>query len=238
MADPISIVGTAGAVLGIIDVLAKTIRLLQDLRAQWKIRDAVVITFGIQLTALNMALKQIREWTDANSDNPHCQLAIDLDRCLSHCELLVGIISTEVDNLKATEGEQSVGNKITLLFRTQGMAEVQKMIDHVTNALGLLLTACNSATLLEQRSFIEKSGVRRELKKVERDTQSLLVHRDVDSLRSLFTGTVASSKRSLIFDFDKELLPSGQTALTYAVGPWSQKIEEETAILSIPRATT
>jgi hypothetical protein len=143
MADPISIVGTAGAVLGIIDVLAKTIRSLQDLRAQWKIIDTVVVTFELQLTSLNTALTQIKKWADANSDDPHYQLVIDLGRCLSHCEFLVSIISAEVDTLKATEGDQSVGSKITLLFRTQEMAEVQKMIDHVTNALVLLLKACN-----------------------------------------------------------------------------------------------
>ncbi|KAK4452219.1 hypothetical protein QBC34DRAFT_274095, partial [Podospora aff. communis PSN243] len=212
MADPISIVGTAGAVLGIIDVLAKTIRSLQDLRAQWKTIDTVVLTFELQLTSLNAALTQIKRWMDANSKDPHYQLAIDLDRCVSHCQLLVATISAEIDALKATEADQSIAGKVTLLFKTQGMAEIQKMIDHVTNALGLLLSACNrhtrSATLVAQRSFIEKPAVRREINKVEKDTQSLLVHRDADSLRSFFTGTVTSSKRSLVFDFDSELLPS------------------------------
>jgi hypothetical protein len=143
MTDPISIVGTAGAVLGIIDVLAKTIRSLQDLRAQWKLIDTVVLTFELQLTSLNTALKQIKQWMDASLEDPHYQLAIDLDRCLSHCELLVAIISAEIDTLKEAEAGQSAASKVALLFKTQGMSEVQKMIDHVTNALGLLLSACN-----------------------------------------------------------------------------------------------
>jgi len=143
MADPISILGTAGAVVGIVDLLAKTIRRVSELRAQWKIVDAVVATFELQLIALNTALTQIKEWTNTNTEDPHYQLSIDLDHCLSHCQLLVGIISTEIETLTAAEGDQSIASKICFLFRTQGIAEVQKMIDHVTGALTLLLTACN-----------------------------------------------------------------------------------------------
>ncbi|KAK0648699.1 ankyrin repeat-containing domain protein [Cercophora newfieldiana] len=208
MADPLSIIGAAGAVGGVINLLTKTIRSLSDLRAQWKIVDTVVATFELQLTALNTALVQIKKWADANSDDPHYQLAIDLDRCLSHCELLVNIISAEIDTLKGAEGDQSLASRISLLFRTQGMAEIQKMVDQVTNALGLLLTACSSATLLEQCSLIQRPLVRQSITKIEKDTRSLLVHRDADSLQSIFASTISSSKRSLVFEFDKELLPS------------------------------
>ncbi|KAK5657153.1 hypothetical protein OQA88_3210 [Cercophora sp. LCS_1] len=209
MADPLTIVGTVGAVLGIVDVLAKTISSVSQLREQWKLVDTVVITFELQLTSMHTALSQIKDWADANSGDPHYQLAIDLDRCLSHCQSLVSIIEAEMDDLR-NKGDQSVASKIQFLFKTQGMVEVQKMMDHVTAALNLLLTACNSASLLEQKSVVENSATRRKIKKVEEDARSLLVHRDTDSLRSFFTATwsLRSSKRSVLFDFDPEILPS------------------------------
>jgi guanine nucleotide-binding protein G(i) subunit alpha len=44
---------------------------------------------------------------------------------------------------------------------------------------------------------------------MEDDSTSMIVHRDVDSLLSYYTGTsISSSKRSLVFEFDRELFTS------------------------------
>ena len=74
-----------------------------------------------------------------------------------------------------------------------------------------------SVSLAEQKAILEKSVVRRALQKVEADTASLIVHRDIDSLRSCSTSGWSSVSRlsatlkrplSVVFDFDQELLPS------------------------------
>ncbi|KAK0723094.1 ankyrin repeat-containing domain protein [Lasiosphaeria miniovina] len=135
---------------------------------------------------------------------------MDLDRCLSHCALLVGTIDAEMAPLQSTAGGQlDVASKLRLLFKTKCMQDIQKIIEHVTGALNLLLTACNYTSLSEQRVFLETRDVRREFKKIDDDVASMFVHRDVDFLQTYFSGTsITSSKRSLVFDFDRELLPS------------------------------
>lgn len=83
------------------------------------------------------------------------------------------------------------------------------MLEQVTGALNLLLTACNCTSLSEQRAFLETRDIQREFKKMDDDAASMFVHRDVDSLQTYLSRTsTTSSKRSLVFDFDRELLPS------------------------------
>ena len=99
MADPITILGAASAVLTIINLLAKTIRSVSELRSKWNMADLTVSTFEIQLTALNFALTEIRKWADRNSEDPHYQLAMDLNHCLSYYRLLITVIDGEIANL-------------------------------------------------------------------------------------------------------------------------------------------
>ena len=75
----------------------------------------------------------------------------------------------------------------------------------VTNKTDLLLP---SQSLSQQKDFLEGRGTRRTLEKLY-DSASLMVHRDVDSLQTFFSGTsITSSKRSVVFDFDRELFSS------------------------------
>jgi len=144
MADPITILGAASAVVTIIDLLAKTIRSVSELRSKWNMADLTVSTFEMQLTGLNFALTEIRKWADCNSEDPHYQLSMDLDHCLSHCRLLIAVIDREIADLRTSEDSQhDVAARIRILFKTQGMSEAQKMIEHVSSTLGLILGACN-----------------------------------------------------------------------------------------------
>ncbi|KAK5659717.1 hypothetical protein OQA88_928 [Cercophora sp. LCS_1] len=131
MADPITILGAASAVITIIDLLAKTIRSVSELRSKWNMADLTVSTFEMQLTGLNIALTEISKWADRNSEDPHYQLTMDLDRCLSHCRVLIAVIDGEVANLRTSEDSQhDVAARIRILFKTQGMSEAQEMIKH------------------------------------------------------------------------------------------------------------
>jgi hypothetical protein len=144
MADPITILGAAGAVVSVIDLLAKTIRAISELRIKWNLADLTVSTFEMQLTGLNVALTEIRRWAERNSEDPYYQLPMDLDHCLSHCRLLIGIIDGEIAALRTNEDDQlDISGRIRILFKTQGLGEAQKMIEHVTSTLGLILGACN-----------------------------------------------------------------------------------------------
>jgi hypothetical protein len=63
-----------------------------------------------------------------------------------------------------------------------------------------------SKTIADQKQFLEKPKTRTALRRVEKETVSLIVHRDEASLRSTYTDNL--SRLSMIFDFDNELFLS------------------------------
>ncbi|KAK3332562.1 hypothetical protein B0T19DRAFT_415985 [Cercophora scortea] len=210
MADPLTIIGTASAVSSLVGLIGKSISTIADIRSQWKSVDLTVLTFESQLASLNAALCKIEEWTTSITTDPHYQLVMDLDRSIYCCRLLMERIDRELSSLQRAEGNRlDVASKITLLFKTGGMKDVQNMIDLQTNALVLLLTACNCVSLSEQRTLLETPQTRTTLRRADDECLSMLVHRDDDSLQSYGTLTsIASSKRSIIFDFDQVLFSS------------------------------
>ncbi|KAK3682764.1 hypothetical protein B0T22DRAFT_484787 [Podospora appendiculata] len=192
MADPLTIVGTASAVSSL-------------------------------LAALNAALCRIEEWTKSITTDSHYQLVMGLDRSIYCCRLLMERIDRELFSLQRAEGNRlDVASRVTLLFKTKDMKDVQNMINLQTNALVLLLTACNwyydptftyiqleFVSLSEQRTLIETPQTRTALRRADDECRSIQVHRDNDSFHSYGTMTsIASSKRSIIFDFDQVLFSS------------------------------
>lgn len=129
MADPLTILGAAGSVANIVDILGKTINTISELRSQWQDADLVVLTFETQLTALQAALTKIKEWTDTDFNDPHHQLVIDLDRCMACCRSLIGKIDGEISQFQTSSNDRlDVASKFKLLFKTKGIEDVQKMI--------------------------------------------------------------------------------------------------------------
>ncbi|KAK4207144.1 G-protein alpha subunit-domain-containing protein [Rhypophila decipiens] len=185
MADPISILGTAGAVANIIDVLGKLITTFAELRSQWQEADLAVLALESELAALNAALTKIKEWAVSCSDDPHHQLTMDLDRCVVCCRLLIARIDAELSQFQTT---------------------AENRLD--TAAMTLLLTACNTTMLSKQKGLLEDTQTRRVFKTMQDDTASLLVHRDVDSLLTGTATSITSFKRSIIFHFDSTLFTS------------------------------
>lgn len=62
--------------------------------------------------------------------------------------------------------------------------------------------------LSEQKEVLEHPQTRKVFKKMQDDTASLYVHRDVDSLVTATATSISSSKRSIQFDFNAELFIS------------------------------
>ncbi|KAI1038317.1 hypothetical protein LB505_007855 [Fusarium chuoi] len=83
MADPLSIIGTAGAIANIIDVLTKTITTVCDMRQAWKVADLAVFAFENQLSLLKFALFEIQKWTESRSNEQSHQLVMQVDSCRS-----------------------------------------------------------------------------------------------------------------------------------------------------------
>ncbi|CZR37507.1 GNA-3 g protein alpha subunit GNA-3 [Fusarium proliferatum ET1] len=207
MADPLSIIGTAGAIANIIDVLTKTITTVCDMRQAWKIADLAVFAFENQLNLLKFALFEIQKWTESRSDAQSHQLVMQVDSCVTCCRLLIGKIDGEVSQFQKTvAGGLELGSKLSFLFKTKDMEQIQRMVDQQTHTLTLLLSACNSNALEEQTRILQQPKIIQALEVMDRDTASLIVHRDSDSI--VTATSVSSSRWSVQFAFDRELFIS------------------------------
>ncbi|KAK0646975.1 hypothetical protein B0T16DRAFT_493847 [Cercophora newfieldiana] len=181
MADPPIIVGAAASIASIIDIVGKTIRSIAQLRATWQETNLTVLTLESQLAALKAALGEIKVWIETHIDNdPHHQLVMDMDRCISCCRLLIEKIHFEVSEIQTSAGDKlDPSSKFRLLLKTKDIENIQRMIEQQTNVFILLLTACNLAATTDQKVLLERPHSRNIFRKMEDDTASLYVHRDV-----------------------------------------------------------
>src|ERR1700759_2127439 len=143
--DPISIIGTAGTVANIIDIVAKTIHAIRELADKYKEADLAFLPLLSQLTALRAAFNKIHEWMVSDLvEDPYHQLVMDLDVSISCCRVLVGKIEAMLLELRAEDnGKLEVRSKVKLIFSTKKIERLQKLIEQQIGALILLLTACN-----------------------------------------------------------------------------------------------
>jgi len=145
MADPLTIIGTVGAVSNIIDLVSKTINSIRDFRGRWKEADLAFLSLSAQLTALRAALTKIQEWSNNELlGGTHYQLTMDLDVSITCCRLLMGKFDELFFKLNQTTDEAfDFAGKVKFVFMTKELDDVQKMVERQIGALTLLLTACN-----------------------------------------------------------------------------------------------
>ena len=142
--DPVSIVGLAGSVFGIVDIVSRSISSLLKLQERWKAAQFTVSLLVGHLTTLRAVLNQIAEWISTSPTQLHHQLVIDLTGSLDCCKILILFIDGHVSRLKWDET-----SNLTLESRVKVVLEDQSVKDCVSHlntqciALNLLLTALN-----------------------------------------------------------------------------------------------
>ena len=142
MADPF--LSTATSIVGIIDLLARTTSRLGELKERWRQADFVFINLIAQLSALKAALNKLQGWIDAEMDDAHHLLVMDLEASITFCQMLVNRIDSEISDLhESAENGLSSQSKLKLIIRNGTLEELQKMVERQTSALTLLLMACN-----------------------------------------------------------------------------------------------
>ena len=227
--DPVTIIGTTGAVANIIDVICKTIKSLRDIRERWNSADSTIFYLIAQLNALKAGLSKISEWLSADlQDVPqHYQLVIDLEESITCCRMLITTMDVHISKLNwNASNELEFESRIRTIFEDKAGQDFQKHIEAQISALNLLLTACswweldlivlssmtnvtNSKTLSEQQKWLETPVNRRVFDQSKDNSSSLFVLRDSSSTLSKWTqSTVNSSKLSRVFVFDQELMTS------------------------------
>jgi hypothetical protein len=144
MTDPLSIIGAAGAVANIVDLIAKSIKSIQELHDRWKEADITVLNIMVQLTALRAALTEIKKWMiDDLTEDPHHQLVMDLDVSVKCCQLLMTKMDILLGGLtEKTSGPLDFEGTVMVVFKGNNLEHVSKLIDRQIQALNLLLSAC------------------------------------------------------------------------------------------------
>ena len=144
MAEALAAIGGAASILSIIDVLARSIGTINDLRQEWETADFTVLDLLAQLRAIRAALAEIHRWTNGDAGlEPHHQLQMDLDDSVTWCSILADMIDKLLSDLGCNPDEiLNRSSKAKLLFASKEMENLQKMIDRQANALNLLLSAC------------------------------------------------------------------------------------------------
>lgn len=99
--DPITIIGTAGAVADIIEVISKTISSLRALHNKWRGADSTILNLITQLTSLRAALDKISEWISSDlAGNPqHHRLVIELQDSITCCTMLTRTMDAQLSKL-------------------------------------------------------------------------------------------------------------------------------------------
>lgn len=138
------IVGTAGAIVGIIGVITRTLSALADIGRRFRGARTTVKLLSGQLVAVRTALNQIYAFMndDLLTDEPHYQLILDLDDVVECCELLVGMLDDQISKLEL-DGEDHIklSSKIKLALEDQGTKECLTRLHWQVSALTLILTA-------------------------------------------------------------------------------------------------
>jgi hypothetical protein len=142
--DPLTVIGTAGAVANIVDLIGKTIGAIYQLRQEWKEADLTLLSLTAQLTALRGALNKIKEWVECDLENSYYQAAMDLDASVACCKILIGKIDAVLSTLyKSPDENLDFASKLRLVSGSRTIKNVQDMIQNQTSALTLLLTVMN-----------------------------------------------------------------------------------------------
>jgi hypothetical protein len=136
--------GAAGAIVGIIDVVARSIFTLAEIRRQFKDAELTICLLSGQLTAVQVAVKQIQGLLNSDRES-HYLLTLNLDVSIKCCKLLIEKIDEQLQNVSRKDGENhtTFGNRAKMVLESKGIEECLTRLDRQINALNLIITTLN-----------------------------------------------------------------------------------------------
>lgn len=131
--DPVLAIGLEGSVVGIVDLLAKSVNFLLDLQTKYQHPDLTVSLLIRQLSTLKAALNQICEWITSSpvAVPQHEQLVLDLTVSIEGCKVLVSALDDRINSLDRTQ----------FLWEENGTTDYLNHLSNQISVLNLLLTA-------------------------------------------------------------------------------------------------
>lgn len=142
--DPASAIALASSVIGIVDVLTKSVTSLLHLQTKYKQADLTVSLLIGQLSTLKAALNQISEWITSSLDAvpQHEQLVSDLTISINGCKVLVLALDDRIKSFDRNAAHSlSALGKAQLLWDENGTTIYVNHLSNQISALNLLLTA-------------------------------------------------------------------------------------------------
>ncbi|KAI9167854.1 Short chain dehydrogenase atnD [Paramyrothecium foliicola] len=208
--DPVSAVGLVGSVVGIADVIAKSVRGLLDLQSRYKSADLKVSTLIGQLSILKAALGHLGEMVNGNSMAQYGQLFEDLSVSLFGCEAMIKALDDRLSHLQRDEtNELTVFSKMGLVWDDATMTEYLGILHNQIQALQLLLTALQCRNIFEQSRLLQEVDSRQVFLRVKDDTSSLLRLHDTSSRITDRTESTQNLDTLVVgFEFDQEIITS------------------------------
>lgn len=143
--DPVSAISLIGSVLGVADIVTRSINKLSLLKTKYRQADLDVSALLGQLCTLQAALSQLAELRQSGyaagvalSD----ELANAFSNSLDGYGILVASLEESLEQLEIQgSGQLSGKGKLSLLWNGQNIKDYIELLDRQVNALNLLLHA-------------------------------------------------------------------------------------------------
>jgi hypothetical protein len=142
--DPVSSIGLVGSVVGIVDVITKSVAHLSGLQSSYKIADLKVRLLVGQLSTLKAALDQIASLIDSRPGIPRDEkLVNDLSIALTCVKAVILAIDTRLSDLQIRDDNLGLKtlSKVGFVWDEQTINDYLSLLNNQVNALNLFLTA-------------------------------------------------------------------------------------------------
>lgn len=142
--DPVSPTSLAESIVGIVDMITRSINSLHELHERWKEADLTVALLIAQLTILKVALNQIGKWIASNlaDVSQFHRVVMDLESSLSSCRVLMRSVDHRISRLDWNEANAlNYESRVRMILEDQSTKDYVNHLNNQTNALNLLLTA-------------------------------------------------------------------------------------------------
>ena len=144
MMDPVSIVGIIGSVVGIADVVTRSIQRLSTLKTKFRDVPFLISTLTGQLCTVQAALDQLSGWAkrDLTIDARYRKLATQVGDALDCFDPLIKALESRLDRIEGIgEGQVDLSKRVSFLWSERELVDYLLLLDRQVNALTLLLQA-------------------------------------------------------------------------------------------------
>lgn len=143
--EAVAVLGAVGSIVGIVDVVSRTILSLRDMQSRFKKANFTLDCLVGELTSTKAALNQVRALLDGFPEDAeqYYLLSMDLSDALRSCQLLVDFIDERVSELKTTDGGTgpTFESKVRIVLDDKETTQCLKRVSRQIAALNLLITA-------------------------------------------------------------------------------------------------